>query len=83
MKQKIDSRIAVLIDAENVPYANIGGVLREVARYGTPTVKRIYGDWTKQTNFWMEKSFVGTCNYSYPTILLHHREKFFGFCDDN
>ncbi|MDE8280822.1 hypothetical protein PT197_06995 [Erysipelothrix rhusiopathiae] len=44
MKQKIDSRIAVLIDAENVPYANIGGVLREVARYGTPTVKRIYGD---------------------------------------
>ncbi|MBS3972269.1 MAG: NYN domain-containing protein [Erysipelotrichia bacterium] len=40
-------RLAVLIDADNVPYANIKGILTEVARYGTPMIKRIYGDWTK------------------------------------
>ena len=40
-------RLAVLIDADNVPYANIKGILAEVARYGTPMIKRIYGDWTK------------------------------------
>lgn len=49
MQTKNDKRIAVLIDADNIPYSNIGGVLREVARYGTPTIKRIYGDWTRQT----------------------------------
>jgi uncharacterized LabA/DUF88 family protein len=39
-------RLAVLIDAENVPRNCIKSVMEEVAIYGTPTVKRIYGDWT-------------------------------------
>ncbi len=42
-----DLRLAVLIDADNVPYANIKGMLEEIAKYGTPTFKRIYSDWTK------------------------------------
>lgn len=42
----VDLRLAVLIDAENVPYKNIKGILEEVAKYGTPTIKRIYADWT-------------------------------------
>lgn len=41
-----DLRLAVLIDADNVPYANLKGMLEEIAKYGTPTFKRIYGDWT-------------------------------------
>ena len=41
-----DLRLAVLIDAENVPYRSIKGILEEVAKYGTPTIKRIYADWT-------------------------------------
>jgi uncharacterized LabA/DUF88 family protein len=41
-----DLRLAVLIDADNVPYANIQGMLEEIAKYGSPTFKRIYGDWT-------------------------------------
>ena len=40
-------RLAVLIDAENVPYANVKGIMEEIATYGSPTIKRIYGDWTK------------------------------------
>ncbi len=39
-------RLAVLIDAENVPRNSIKSIMEEVAIYGTPTIKRIYGDWT-------------------------------------
>ncbi|WP_193611365.1 NYN domain-containing protein [Nocardioides lijunqiniae] len=42
------SRLAVLIDADNTSPRHAGAVLREVARYGLPTVKRAYGDWTTQ-----------------------------------
>ena len=41
-------QIAVLIDADNIPYKSAKGILEEVTRYGTPTIKRIYGDWTNQ-----------------------------------
>ncbi len=41
-------QIAVLIDADNVPYKSLKGILEEVTRYGNPTIKRIYGDWTNQ-----------------------------------
>lgn len=39
--------IAVLVDADNVSYSRMGAVLTEVARFGTASVKRVYGDWTK------------------------------------
>ena len=38
--------IALLIDAENVSPRYIKAILDEVAVYGTPAYKRIYGDWT-------------------------------------
>ena len=40
------SRLVVLIDADNASAAIVDGLLQEVAKYGTATVKRIYGDWT-------------------------------------
>jgi hypothetical protein len=40
-------RLAVLIDADNVSHQNIKGMMEEIARYGNPTIKRIYGDWTR------------------------------------
>lgn len=40
------TRIAVLIDCDNVSFRHAGDVLEELAKYGTPTVKRAYGDWT-------------------------------------
>lgn len=39
--------LAVLVDADNVPPSKMGAVLTEVARFGTASVKRVYGDWTK------------------------------------
>jgi len=41
-----NTRLAVLIDAENIPRNCIKSVMEEIAIYGTPTIKRIYGDWT-------------------------------------
>jgi len=41
-----DLRLAVLIDADNISYSNVKGIMEEIARYGTPTFKRIYGDFT-------------------------------------
>lgn len=40
------TRIAVLIDCDNVSHRHAGDVLEELAKYGSPTVKRAYGDWT-------------------------------------
>jgi len=47
MNSDKEIRLAVLIDAENIPYHSVKDMLEEVAKYGTPTFKRIYGDWTK------------------------------------
>ena len=42
-----DKKIAVLIDGDNIPSAYIREMLEEIAKYGNPTIKRIYGDWTR------------------------------------
>ena len=39
-------KLAVLIDADNAQASIASELLAEVARYGTATVKRAYGDWT-------------------------------------
>jgi len=47
MQNEREVRFAVLIDADNVSHAHVKPMLDEIARYGIPTNKRIYGDWTK------------------------------------
>src|SRR5690606_35056498 len=46
MAEHGDLQIAILIDADNMSYRKIEEILNEVKRYGIPTIKRIYGDWT-------------------------------------
>jgi uncharacterized LabA/DUF88 family protein len=63
-------RLAVLIDADNVPYSNVKGMMEEIAKYGTPTFKRIYGDWTKPTtsgwkNVLLQNAITPIQQYSY------------------
>jgi uncharacterized LabA/DUF88 family protein len=67
-----DIRLAVLIDADNVPYSNVKGVMEEITKYGTPTFKRIYGDWTKPTvtgwkNVLLENAITPIQQYSYTS----------------
>src|SRR6201999_1823063 len=42
------SRLAVLIDSDNTTASVTTELLQEIAKYGTPTIKRAYGDWTTQ-----------------------------------
>ena len=72
MDDKREIRLAVLIDADNVPYSNVKGVMEEIAKYGTPTFKRIYGDWTRPTvsgwkNVLLENAITPIQQYSYTT----------------
>lgn len=44
------SRLAVLIDSDNVPYDSISKTLNELEKYGEITLKRAYGDFTIQNS---------------------------------
>lgn len=67
-----DLRLAVLIDADNASRTAMKDVMAEVAVYGTPTIKRIYGDWTSP-NMASWKSILLECaitpiqQYGYTT----------------
>jgi uncharacterized LabA/DUF88 family protein len=72
MKAAKDTRIAVLIDADNIPYSKIKVMMEEIAKYGTPTFKRIYGDWTKPNligwkNVLLENAITPIQQYGYTT----------------
>ena len=43
----METNLAVLIDGDNIPSAHVKEMMEEIAKYGNPTIKRIYGDWTK------------------------------------
>ncbi len=65
-------RLAVLIDADNAPRTAMRAVMAEIAVYGTPTIKRIYGDWTMPNmNTWkpilLENAITPIQQYSYTT----------------
>ncbi len=67
-----DLRLAVLIDADNASRTAMKDVMAEVAVYGTPTIKRIYGDWTAPNmNSWksilLECAITPVQQYSYTT----------------
>jgi len=64
--------LAVLIDADNIPSAYIKEMMEEIAKYGNPTIKRIYGDWTKPNlSKWkkvlLENAITPVQQYGYTT----------------
>ncbi|ANE53055.1 NYN domain-containing protein [Flavisolibacter tropicus] len=72
METNKDLKLAVLIDADNVPYAHVKEMFEEIAKYGTPTFKRIYADWTKPTvagwkKVLLENAITPIQQYSYST----------------
>ena len=67
-----DKKIAVLIDADNVSDKYIKYIIDEISNHGTPTYKRIYGDWTKPQlaswkNVLLNYSISPIQQYSYTT----------------
>ncbi|MGI6429341.1 MAG: NYN domain-containing protein [Syntrophomonadaceae bacterium] len=69
---EIDRKIAVLIDADNVSEKYVKYIFDEISNHGTPTYKRIYGDWTTpQLSSWkkvlLNYSITPIQQYSYTT----------------
>ena len=65
-------RLAVLIDADNASRTAMRDVMSEITVYGTPTIKRIYGDWTTPNMAsWkpilLENAITPIQQYSYTT----------------
>lgn len=63
---------AVLIDGDNIPSAHVKEMMEEIAKYGNPTIKRIYGDWTnprlsKWKNLLLENAITPIQQYGYTT----------------
>ncbi len=51
-----ERKFAVLIDGDNIPSSYLKEMMEEIAKYGNPTIKRIYGDWTNpQLKTWKTK----------------------------
>ncbi len=64
--------LAVLIDGDNIPSAHVKEMMEEIAKYGNPTIKRIYGDWTKPhltkwKNLLLENAITPIQQYGYTT----------------
>lgn len=48
-------RLAVLIDSDNTTARLVSEILEELSKYGTPTVRRAYGDWgSSQLSGWRD-----------------------------
>ncbi|MBQ9615607.1 MAG: NYN domain-containing protein, partial [Selenomonadaceae bacterium] len=46
--EKMDNKIAVMIDSDNTQLSKLESVLQEVSTHGRIVVKRAYGNWQKE-----------------------------------
>lgn len=72
MAQASNTNLAVLIDGDNIPSAHVKEMMEEIAKYGNPTIKRIYGDWTKPSlskwkNMLLQHAITPIQQYGYTT----------------
>lgn len=72
MSNPVEQKLAVLIDADNASKGDLKAILEEIAKYGTPTIKRAYGDWAApQLAGWkdilLENGAVPVQQYAYTT----------------
>lgn len=68
----MDLKLAVLIDGDNISSTYVKEMMEEIAKYGNPTIKRIYGDWTspKLANWkivLLENAITPIQQYGYTT----------------
>lgn len=68
----MNNNLAVLIDGDNIPSSPVKEMMEEIAKYGNPTIKRIYGDWTKPhlgkwKDILLENAITPIQQYAYTT----------------
>ena len=67
-----DIKLAVLIDGDNITSTHVKEMMEEIAKYGNPTIKRIYADWTKPIlsrwkSILLENAITPIQQYNYTT----------------
>ena len=67
-----EKRYALLIDSDNISSKYIDVIFDELSNIGLITVRRIYGDWTRNVNGWnrdvmLKYSIVPIQQYAYTT----------------
>jgi len=72
MSNPVEQKLAVLIDADNASHKDLKIMLEEIAKYGTPTIKRAYGDWASSNlagwkNVLLENGAVPVQQYAYTS----------------
>ena len=64
-----EKKLALLIDSDNVSAKYAQYILEEASKYGTLTIKRVYGDWEKNNTGWripaMNNSILAVQQNSY------------------
>lgn len=88
-------KLAVLIDADNAQASVCENLLKEIARFGTAHIKRIYGDWTQPNlKSWKEElhrhaiqqfSYTSKKNSTDSALIIDamdllHQSHLDGFC---
>ena len=68
----MELKIAVQIDGDNISSSYVKEMMEEIAKYGNPTIKRIYGDWTKPNlskwkNVLLKNAITPIQQYGYTT----------------
>jgi hypothetical protein len=63
-------KLAVLIDADNVPYSNVKGMMEEIAKFGTQLPFMQTGPNQMQE---VEKRITRACHYTHTAIQLYGR----------
>lgn len=69
---RTENKLAVLIDGDNIPSKYVKEMMEEITKYGTPTIKRIYADWTsphvtKWKSVLLENAITPIQQYAYTT----------------
>jgi hypothetical protein len=60
-------RVAVLIDAENIPAKSVGPIITEIDKFGSSVIRRAYGDFNgPQGTAWKE-------TFARHAIVPHHQ----------
>ena len=59
----MDSRVALLIDSENVSDTYIEDIIKEVPKYGKLVIARFYGDINTISKKWSEKQLITQLNH--------------------
>jgi hypothetical protein len=64
------SRLAVLLDADNAKASLIESLSKEIAKYGTANVKRIYGNWTSPNLVYRKKNYANLLYDQYNNLAI-------------